>query len=160
MRHTYLKIGMGMAMGLALSACDLTQVTKANNDTKQPATEATVIGTWRTDIPVSQAPPIVMKMTMVINANHTLLTSQRLPTGEAAPYDNIETAHENWTWSVADGKLSSQKTTCEYRDPKNPTADPTTECQPPLTRDAAINVNGSAWTIVDPQAGPLVFKKD
>jgi hypothetical protein len=160
MRHNLMHLAAGAAAILALSACDLTSLKKADDETRQPATEATVVGIWRTNIPVTTTtPPSDIKVTMQVNADHTMLLSQRVATGQAAPYDFVEIAHEFWSWSVADGKMASTKTTCEYKDPATmqPTAE--TECREPKSKSADINVKGKAWTVLENDQ-PVVFRKD
>lgn len=165
MRHNSIRFAGALGAMLAFNACDMASLTKAeakaDADTQQPATEATVLGVWRTNIPTGQTPPAPtdIKVTMVVESNHTMLLSQRIATGQPAPYDFVEISKESWSWSVADGKMASSKTTCEYKDPA--TMEPTgeTECREPKTKSADINVKGKAWTVVD-ASGPVVFRKD
>ncbi|MDB5048408.1 MAG: hypothetical protein JWO30_1479 [Fibrobacteres bacterium] len=148
-----------MAFGLTLSACDLTQANKADDETAQPATAATIVGIWRTDIPVTTTtPPTDVKVTMQVDAGGTMVLSQRIATGQPAPYDNVEIAKENWTWTVESGNMMSVKTTCEYKDPQTMQT-VSTECAEPKTKSAAINVKGKAWTVVE-NGQPIVFRKD
>ena len=149
-----------MALGLTLTGCDLTQIKKADNDTAQPATAATVVGVWRTDIPVTTTnPPTDIKVTMQVLAEGSMLLSQRVATGQPSPYDFVEIAKENWTWKVENGNMISVKTTCEYKDPATMQPTGETDCRVPLTQTAAINVKGNAWTVV--QSGqPVIFRKD
>ncbi len=158
MRHSSIKLGLGMALGLAFSGCDLTQIKKADEDTAQPATAATVVGIWRTDIAVVD-PPTNIKVTMQVDAAGSMLLSQRVATGQPSPNDFVEFSKENWTWKVENGAMVSQKTTCEYKNPA--TMQPTGEvaCRAPLTRNSAINVKGKAWTVID-DGKPIVFRKD
>jgi hypothetical protein len=158
MRHAYLKIGLGMALGLALTACDMTSLQKTDADTTQPATAATVVGVWRTDIVEPGTPPTTIKMTMAVDAGGTMVLSERVATGQPAPYDYVEIAKENWTWTVADGTITSVKTTCEYKDPSTMQT-VSTDCAEPKTKSTAINVKGSAWTVVE-NGQPIVFRKD
>jgi hypothetical protein len=159
MRLANLKLGLGMALGLTLSACNLNDVKAADDETQKPATEATVIGIWRTDIPLATTPPSNIKVTMQVDAEHTMLTSQRVATGQPAPYDFVEFNKEYWTWKVVDGKVLSEKTVCEYKDPATMQPTGETACRAPLTKEAAINVKGSVWTVVE-DGQPILFRKD
>ena len=144
----------------AFAACDLTGLKKADESTQQPATEATVVGIWRTNIPITTTtPPSDVKVTMQVDAEHTMLLSKRVATGQPAPYDFVEVSKENYTWSVADGKMSSTKTTCTYKDPATMQEIPGMPCQAPLSQDAPINVKGKAWTIVQGDQA-IIFRKD
>lgn len=149
-----------MAALLCLSACDMALLQKQEDDTRQPATETTVIGIWRTNIPTGKAPPepTDFKVTLDIEADHTMLFSQRLATGKAAPYDYVEIIKEYWSWSVADGKLTATKTDCTYKDPQSLEVVSTT-CADPKSKSVAIDVKGTAWTM-DEGGTPLVYRKD
>jgi hypothetical protein len=154
------KAGLGMALALSLAACDLTSLKQADDDTQQPATEATVMGVWRTNIPVTTTtPPSDIKVTMEVDADHTMLLSQRVATGQPSPYDFVEISKEYWSWSVADGKMTSVKTTCEYKDPATMQPTGETECREPKTETRDINVKGKAWTVVE-DGQPIIFRKD
>ncbi|MDB5105310.1 MAG: hypothetical protein JWP91_2999 [Fibrobacteres bacterium] len=158
MRHVSLKLGLGLALGLAFSGCDLTQIKKTDDDTAQPATAATVVGIWRADIVVPN-PPLDIKLTMQVDAAGTMLLSQRLATGQPSPNDFVETSKEYWTWKVENGNMVSVKTTCEYKDPATMQPTGETACREPLSKTKAINVKGSAWTVVE-EGQPVVFRKD
>ena len=159
MRHHLFHLAAGTAVAFSLSACDLTSLQKKETETQQPATEATVVGIWRTNIPTGKTPPdpTDIKVTMDVEADHTMLLSQRVATGQPAPYDYVEIVKEYWTWTVADGKMKSVKRTCTYKDPA--TMQETTTCAEPLSKEADINVKGTAWTVVE-QGQPIVFRKD
>jgi hypothetical protein len=132
---------------------------KTDDNATQPATAATVVGIWRSDIPISSTtPPTILKLTMQVNNEGTLLLSQRLATGQPAPYDYVETSKENMTWKIENGNMVSVKTDCEYKDPATMQT-VSTECQAPLTESAAISVKGKAWTVVR-SGQPVVFRKD
>ncbi len=149
-----------MALGLTLTACDLTQIKKkADENTTQPATAATVVGIWRTDVVVPGTPPTDIKITMQVDAASTMVLSQRVATGQPSPYDYVEISKENWTWKVENGAMVSEKTTCEYKDPATMQPTGETACRAPLTRNAPINVKGTAWTVVQ-EGTPVVFRKD
>lgn len=158
MRHPYLKAGTGLALALSLAACDLSTLQSADASATQPATAATVVGIWRTDIVEPGSPPVTIKMTMQVDPAGTMVLSQRVATGQPAPYDYVEIAKENWTWTVADGKMSSVKTTCEYKDPATMQT-VSTDCVEPKSKSADINVKGNAWTVVE-DGQPIVFRKD
>lgn len=161
MRHDFIKTAVGMAALLALSGCELTGLKKADDETAQPATEATVVGIWRTNIPTGKAPPepVDIKVTMQVNADHTMLLSQRIATGQPAPNDFVEIVKEYWTWSVADGKMLSTKTACTYKDPATMKEIEGAPCAAPTSKSADISVKGSAWTVVENNQ-PIVFRKD
>jgi hypothetical protein len=163
MRHEYLKAGMalfGMALGLSLTACDLSQVAAANDNATQPATAATIQGVWRTDILLTTTTPATdIKVTMEIDADNTMILSQRVATGYPAPNDFVEISKETWAWSIVDGKMVSNKTACVYKDPKTAQEIPDAPCAAPLTQEAPISVKGKAWTVVQNDQ-PIVFRKD
>jgi hypothetical protein len=145
---------------LSLQACNLASLEKQESDAQQPATEATAIGIWRSNIPTGKAPPepIDIKVTLDIEPDHTMLLSKRIATGKAHPYDYCELVKEFWSWSVADGVLSATKTDCTYKDPQSLEVLSTT-CAEPKTRSIAIDVKGAAWTM-DEGGTPLVYRKD
>ncbi len=149
-----------MALGLALVGCDLTQVKKADDNTTQPATAETVIGIWRTSIPVPSNPPTDIKVTMEVLKDGTSVTTQSVATGQPAPAPEfVEISKENWTWKVENGTMLSVKTTCEYKDPATMQPTGETACRQPLTRSDAISVKGKAWSVV--QGGEaVIFLKD
>ncbi len=158
MRHALWNSALVLALGAAFTACDLTQLKKTDEETAQPATEATVVGVWRTNVPnTATNPPSDIKVTMQVDAGHTMLMSYRVATGMPSPNDFVEISKEYWTWSVADGKMTCQKTTCEYTDPA--TMEKTTTCAEPTARTKDINVKGTAWTVVE-DGQPIVFRKD
>ncbi len=166
MRHNTKAIAAAFASLFALSACDLASLTKseskADSDAQQPATEGTVFGVWRTNIPTGQTPPAPtdIKVTMQVNTDHTMLLSQRIATGQPAPAPEfVELSKEYWSWSVVDGKMVSNKTSCEYKDPATMQPTGETECREPKSKSADINVKGKAWTVVD-ASGPVIFRKD
>ncbi len=157
----FARIAACSAAALCLGACDPTSFMKKEDDeTRQPATEATVIGIWRTNIPTGNAPPdpTDIKVTLDIEPDHTLLLSHRLATGKPPPDDYVEIVKEYWSWSVADGKLSGTKTSCTYKDAKT-MEESSSECAEPKTWETAIEVSGTAWTMqVDGK--PIVYRKD
>jgi hypothetical protein len=146
---------LGTVLGMALVACELKDITSGSGN--EPATRATVIGTWRTNIPI---PGQIkdMKVTMRIDANDTMLVSQRMgnPMGEVPEF--VETSNEMMTWALVDGKLKSTKYLCKYADaPPYQLKEDT--CKDPLVSEEPVNVKGGAWTIM--YAGkPIVFRKD
>lgn len=160
MRHNITHIAAGMAVMLSLAGCDLTSLKKADDDTAQPATEATVVGVWRTNIPTGAVPPkpTDIKVTMQVNADHTMILSQRIATGVADP-EFVEISKENWDWSVVDGKMLSTKTACVYKDPATMQEIAGAPCSAPTSKSAAISVKGKAWTVVENDQ-PIVFRKD
>ena len=87
MHHNFTHIAAGLAVMMTFTACELTSLKKADDDTAQPATEATVVGVWRSNIPTGKAPPepTDVKVTMQVNADHTMILSQRIATGVADP---------------------------------------------------------------------------
>jgi hypothetical protein len=145
---------------LTLGACDPSLLQKQESDARQPATEATVIGIWRSNIPTGKVPPdpIDIKVTLDIEPDHTMLLSKRIATGKPHPYDYCELVKEFWSWSVADGNLSATKTDCTYKDPQSMEVVSTT-CAEPTSRSVAIDVKGAAWTM-DEGGTPLVYRKD
>lgn len=164
MKNLTLKTTLGLMIVITLVGCDLSQLTKsdltkADENATKPATEATIIGVWRANIPnTTTNPPTDFKVTMDINAGHSMLTSLRVATGKPSPNDYIELRHEFWSWQVIDGKMMSAKTTCEYKDPATgePTAE--TECRAPLSLEAPINVKGPSWTVMQ-EDQPVIFTK-
>lgn len=150
-----------LATALCLAACDPASFLKKEDDqTRQPATEATVIGIWRTNIPTGNAPPdpTDFKVTLDIEPDHTLLFSKRLATGRPAPYDYVELVKEYQSWSVSNGKLISTKTDCTYKDAAT-MEETSTVCAEPKTREADIDVKGTAWTLME-DGQPTVYRKD
>jgi hypothetical protein len=160
MLYSSTKLSWTLAIGLFLSACDLTQLTKSSSTdaVAQPKTEATVIGIWRANIPVSATPPTDIKVTMDIGSDHTTLLSYRVATGKPSPYDYLEIKKEYSTWTVADGNLSSVKTHCEYKDQTTGLATAEVDCRAPIEESHDINVKGGAWTLIK-EGAPLVFNK-
>jgi hypothetical protein len=156
MRHSILKMGLGLTLGLALAGCDLTDVKKADDDTAKPATAATVIGTWRSD--VAATPTTIIKLTMRVDEAGTMVLSQRVATGQPAPYDYVEISKENWTWKIENASMVSVKTDCEYKNPETMQTSSTT-CTDPLIRTSEIKVKGSAWTVLE-NGQPVIFRKD
>ncbi|MBW8890495.1 MAG: hypothetical protein JF616_22310 [Fibrobacteres bacterium] len=149
------------ATTLLLAACDpMSFMKKEDDETRQPATEATVIGIWRTNIPTGKTPPdpTDIKVTLDIEPDHTLLLSKRLATGLDAPNDYVEIVKEYQSWSVTDGKLVSTKTDCTYKDAAT-LLETSTDCSEPKTREADIDVKGSAWTLME-DGQPTVYRKD
>jgi hypothetical protein len=160
MRSHFLKIGFGLAMALTFTACEFAQLTKANDEATQPKTEATVIGIWRGNIPVTTTtPPSDIKVTMVVNKNYTLLLSKRVATGKAEPNDFIEISKENFTWTITDGKMVRSKVNCEYKDPVSGEVIMDKSCETPLVVESDINVKGSAWTVMENDE-PMIYRKD
>lgn len=150
-----------LAATLFMGSCDPSSLLQKKDDgTRQPATEATVIGIWRSNIPTGKPPPDPMdiKVTLDIEPGHTLLLSERVATGRAAPFDFVEIVKESQTWSVTEGKLVSSKTQCVYKNAA--TLEVTsTECAEPKRRETDIDVIGKAWAIR--QDGiPIVYRKD
>lgn len=155
-----LNFGLVLAIGLSLAACDLTDVKKTDDEAAQPAIAATVVGIWRSDIAITNTnPPTILKLTMQVNADQTLLISQRLPTGQPAPYDNVEIAKENFSWKIENGALVAVKTTCKYNNPETMQPTGETDCRAPLSRTDNINVKGKLWTVIE-SGQPMVFRKD
>jgi len=149
------------AAALLLAACDpMSFMKKADDETRQPATEATVIGIWRTNLPTGKTPPdpTDIKVTLDIEPDHTLLLSERIATGRDAPYDFVEIVKEYQSWSVTNGKLVSTKTDCTYKDAAT-LLETSTDCAEPKTREADIDVKGSAWTLME-NGEPIVYRKD
>lgn len=161
MRHNLTHIAAGMAVMMSFAGCNLTDLKKADDDTTQPATEATVVGVWRTNIPTGAVPPnpTDIKVTMQVDANHTMILSQRIATGQPSPNDFVEISKENWDWSVVDGKMLSTKTACVYKDPATMQEIAGAPCSLPTSKSAAISVKGKAWTVVENDQ-PIVFRKD
>jgi hypothetical protein len=160
MRQSIIRFAAGLAAVLCLPACDPALLQKQEDDAQKPATEATVVGIWRTNIPTGKAPPepADIKVTLDIEPDHTMLLSKRLATGKPAPFDYVELAKEYWSWSVSDGKLSATKTDCTYKD--FPTMEVvSTDCAEPTSKSVAIDVKGTAWTMVE-DGTPLVYRKD
>lgn len=157
MRHSILKLGLGLALGFAMTGCELAEVKMADDNTSKPATAATVIGIWRSE--VAATPSTIIKLTMQVDAAGSMLLSQRVATGQPAPNDNVEIAKENFTWTIEDGAMVAVKTTCEYNNPE--TMQPTGEigCRSPLTRTDKISVKGDIWTVLE-GGQPVLFKKD
>lgn len=149
-----------VAAALTLQACDLAALQNKESDEQQPATESTVVGIWRSNIPTGNAPPepADIKVTLPIYSDHTMLVSHRIATGKAYPYDYCELVKEFWSWSVSDGKLSATKTECTYKEPVNMEVTSTT-CADPTSRTIAIDVKGAAWTM-DEDGVPLVYRRD
>lgn len=149
-----------IATALSLQACDLALLQKEESDAQQPATESTVIGIWRSNIPTGKAPPepTDIKVTLDVEPDHTMLLSKRIATGKPKPDDYCELVKEYWSWSVADGKLSAAKTDCTYKNPETMEV-VSTECQEPKSRSVAIDVKGTAWTM-DEAGTPLIYRKD
>jgi hypothetical protein len=149
-----------IAAFLSLQACDLAELQKEESDTQQPATESTVIGIWRGNIPTGKAPPdpTDIKVTLDVEPDHTMLLSKRIATGKPAPLDYCELVKEYWSWSVADGKLSATKTDCAYKNPETMEV-VSTDCAEPRSESVAIDVKGTAWTM-DEAGLPLVYRKD
>lgn len=157
----FIRLAACSVAALCLGACDPASFMKKEDDqTRQPATEATVIGIWRTNIPTGKTPPdpTDIKVTLDIEADHTLLLSKRIATGKEAPYDYVELVKEYQSWSVSDGKLISTKTDCTYKDPATMET-VSTDCAEPKTREADIDVKGAAWTLVE-DGKPTVYRKD
>jgi hypothetical protein len=149
-----------IAAFLSLQACDLAELQKEESDTRQPATESTVIGIWRGNIPTGKAPPepTDIKVTLDVEQDHTMLLSKRIATGKPAPMDYCELVKEYWSWSVADGKLSATKTDCTYKNPETLEV-VSTDCAEPKSESVAIDVKGTAWTM-DEAGVPFVYRKD
>ncbi len=151
----------GAAVTLILNGCDLSQLTQSSSKAvpNEPATEATVVGIWRTNIPITTTtPPADIKVTMEVDSDHTMLLSYRTATGVPAPNDYVELSHEYGTWSVTDGKMISAKTLCQYRDPPAYQLNDTSGCRAPLTREKPINVKAGAWTVVENDQ-PIIFRR-
>jgi hypothetical protein len=149
-----------IAAALSMQACDLALLQKEESDAQQPATESTVIGIWRSNIPTGKAPPepTDIKVTLDIEPDHTMLLSKRIATGRAAPFDYCELVKEYWSWSVADGKLSATKTDCTYKNPETMEV-VSTDCAEPKSESVTIDVKGAAWTM-DETGTPLIYRKD
>jgi hypothetical protein len=161
LKNSVAVFSLGLVLSFGLIGCDLTELNKASDDAVQPKTEATVLGVWRASIPVTPItnPPTRTKATMVINADHTMLLSHQVPTGQPEPLANIEQSIENFSWTVSEGKLFSIKTACLYKDPV--TGEPTGEtvCRAPISDSTDIDVKGIAWTMVK-QTETIIFRKD
>jgi hypothetical protein len=145
---------------LALQGCDLASLQKEESDARQPATEGTVIGIWRGNIPTGKAPPepTDVKVTLDIEPDHTMLLSKRIATGKPSPNDFCELVKEYWSWSVADGNMSASKTACTYKNPESMEV-VSTDCAEPKSETVAIDVNGAAWSM-DEAGIPIVYRKD
>jgi hypothetical protein len=162
MRHNYSYIAAGMAVMLTFAGCDLIGgLKKTDDETAQPATEATVVGIWRSNIPTGALPPkpTDIKVTMQVDAGHTMILSQRIATGLPKPDDFVEISKETWSWSVVDGKMNSTKTACVYKDPATMKEIEGAPCSAPASKSAEISVKGKAWTVVE-NGQPIVFRKD
>lgn len=143
---------LGLAtLAAALTACNMLNLDPSGKTL--PATEETVQGTWRNAEPDAEGKTV--RMTLRIDTNHTMVWARRI--SGLAPEDK-EYQRENWTWSVADGKLKAAKTACEYGYPPDYVLAPET-CREPITQDIPITVNGNAWKI--PEGGKvMLFRKD
>jgi hypothetical protein len=153
-RARLLLLPLGAALGMVLAGCELLNQAAAGPG-NEPATEATVIGTWRSNVPAPGGTSDI-KITMRIDADHTMLLSQRI--ASSGPAEFVEIVHENWTWSLVDGKMKSVKTTCQYAPaPEYKLMD--LPCQAPLEKEAPVNVKAGAWTVVE-DGQPIVFRRD
>lgn len=142
------------ALALLLSACNPFDLDTSGK--MKPATEETVRGTWRNAEP-ADAEGNALRMTLRIDANHTMVWSRRYALAISDGNDK-EFQRENWTWSVEDGKLKATKTACEYGAAPD-YALKAADCKEPLVQEFPITVNGNVWKISE-GAKVMVFRKD
>lgn len=139
---------------MSLSACDFKDLAGAGK--KDPANEATVIGTWRSNYPAPGGNTDI-KVTMRIDPDHTLVLSQRMA-NPGGPEEFVELSRETGSWSLQDGSFKSSRTACEYSAAPDYKLKPA-DCKLPLEKEIPVQVTGGAWTILE-EGKPIVFRKD
>jgi hypothetical protein len=142
-RSKILKAAWGACL-LVLAACS----EKDLGAGPAPASETDIIGTWRAAIPIPGGSTIV-KVTMEIKADHTLIVSQKLAgVVPGNPQLEVDQAKETFTWTLQAGVLKSVKTQCEYG--KEPDYQLKSEsCQLPLDKEASVAISGNSWTVLE-----------
>ncbi|MDB5106605.1 MAG: hypothetical protein JWP91_4294 [Fibrobacteres bacterium] len=125
-----------------------------------PQVDSTLVGIWRTVVPIpSSNPPAEVRVTMQIDAGHTLLLSQRMATGQPSPHDFATLSREEEAWSIVSGEFRTIKTHCEYTDPATLQPTPESDCRAPLESAIPIMVSHKVWTFLE-NGQSFVFRKD
>jgi hypothetical protein len=132
-----------LALAILLSACGKDAAGPAEPD---PVTEADVVGTWRTSVPI---PGASVKVIMEIREDHSVTVSQKFAgVIKTAPDSLLDVSAESGTWSLAGGKLASTKTHCLYgTSPDYKLAE--APCTDPIAKEYRVAVTGNSMTVVE-----------
>jgi hypothetical protein len=142
----------GLALMILFGGCN--PLLDGGSAEEKPATEATVIGTWRSATPIASGH--FVRMTLRIDSDHTMLWARRYSANPSV--SDTEFARETWTWKVEEGILKAAKSECRYAYPPGYVLVDDT-CRAPLSEEVPVKVKGNSWAIEDAD-GSWVFRKD